>query len=220
MMVVIDGPAGSGKSSTAKAVADRLDMQYIDSGAIYRVVALLYIQSDFDENKFFEFFDEANISFHYENGIFHVYLNGEEVTVTIRSAEVTDNVSKVASMPEVRSKVTGFLRESVRKGDYISDGRDLGTVVYPDADLKIFMVADLEKRALRRWKELKDSHQPIDLDKIRKNLKSRDQIDSNRNTAPLKKAKDAVEIDTSDLSFDEQVDMIISHIKSVTNAGV
>lgn len=219
-MIVIDGPAGSGKSSTAKAIADRLDMQYIDSGAIYRVMTLLYIQSEFDENKFFELFDTVDFSFHYKDGVFHVYLNGKEVTDMIRSREVSDNVSKVASIPAVREKVTRFLREAVKKGDYISDGRDLGTVVYPKADLKIFMIADLEKRARRRWKEMNESNQATDIESIKENLRSRDQIDSARNAAPLKKAKDAIEIDTSNLNFEEQVEHIISYINNMSNARI
>jgi len=221
-MIVIDGPAGSGKSSTAKAIANELDMQYIDSGAIYRVVTLLYIQSEFDENKFFELFDAVDFSFHYEHGFFHVYLDGKEVTDEIRSQKVSDNVSKVAALPRVRSKVTDFLREAVKDGDYISDGRDLGTVVYPNADLKIYMVADLDERARRRWQELKDNRPTaeVNLDDIKENLAKRDQIDSGRSTAPLKKANDAIEIDTSKLSFEEQVDLIISHIKKLSGAHI
>lgn len=220
MMIVIDGPAGSGKSSTAKAIADKLGMQYIDSGAIYRVVTMLYIQSGFDENKFFDSFNTVEISFHYEHGIFHVYINEKEVTDDIRSQEVTAEVSEVAAMPKVRTKVTHFLRRAVRNGDYISDGRDLGTVVYPDADLKIFLIADLDERAKRRWQELQNNHKAVDLKQIKENLRERDRIDSGRKTAPLKKAEDAIEIDTSHLSFNEQVDKIISYIKSLSNANV
>lgn len=215
MIVVIDGPAGSGKSSTAKAVADKLDMQYIDSGAIYRVVSLLYIQSSRNQNKFFELLKSANISFHYEKGLFRVFLNDNEVTKDIRTPETSGMVSTVAAMPEVREIVTDYLREVVKDGSYISDGRDLGTVVYPDADLKIYMVADLDKRAERRFEELKTGNINVDFGSVRENLKKRDEIDSGRSTAPLKKAKNAIEIDTSELNFDEQVDLIIEHVNKI-----
>ena len=215
MIIVIDGPAGSGKSSTAKAVADNLKMQYIDSGAIYRVVSLLYIRSSQDQNKFFELLKRANISFHYEEGLFRVFLNESEVTQDIRTPETSAMVSTVAAMPEVRKIVTDYLREVVKDGDYISDGRDLGTVVYPQADLKIYMVADLDARAKRRFVELKAGNIDVNLEAVKENLLKRDEIDSGRSTAPLKKAEGAIEIDTSELNFDEQVDLIIEHIKKI-----
>lgn len=215
MIIVIDGPAGSGKSSTAKAVADKLELQYIDSGAIYRVVTLLYIQSDFNQNKFFELFRTADIAFHYEKNVFHVFLNGEEVSEAIRTRDVTSHVSEVAAMPEVRSEVTAYLRKCVKNGKYIADGRDLGTVVYPDAELKIFMNASLEERAMRRYQELLAKNMNTDLDVVKSSLQKRDSIDSGRDVAPLKKADDAIVVDTSKMSFDEQVDLIISYIQDI-----
>lgn len=212
MIIVIDGPAGSGKSSTAKAVAQQTGLTYIDSGALYRAVSLLYIRCGQDKKLFFDELITSKLRFDYTNGKFSISLNDENVSEIIRSLEVSSNVSIIAAMPKVREFVNLYLRSEIEKGSFIADGRDLSTVVFPDAALKIFMVASIEARAQRRFKELKELGQAADFLEIQKNLAERDHIDSTREEAPLKKHKDAIELDTSNLTFDEQVNAIVDLI--------
>lgn len=210
MVIVIDGPAASGKSSTAKVIAGKLGLIYIDSGAIYRIATMLYNSSS-SEEEFFENFDRAQIQFDYKDGKTTVFVDGKDVSQQIRTREVDENVSHVATNPRVRNVVNAFLRNYTRNGSFIGDGRDLGTEVFPEADVKIFMVASLKARALRRFKEQPDG---ATLQEIEDNLAQRDEIDSNRSIAPLKKASDATVVDTSECSFDEQVSKIIDVIKA------
>lgn len=213
MIIVIDGPAGSGKSSTARAVASKAGLHYLDSGAFYRAVTLIYLKENSDVGLFFDSLKKIDLSIRFENGVFRVFLDGEEVTDKIRNPEVSGKVSEVASMPEARDFVNKHLREFVKKGKFIADGRDLGTVVFPDADYKFFMVADISERAKRRFNEMRESNLEADFDEIIKNLRDRDQMDSNRAVAPLRKADDAIEIDTSKLEFEDQVKLIIDRIE-------
>lgn len=215
MIVVIDGPAGSGKSSTAKAVAEKLQIQYLDSGALYRVATLIFLESGKDLNLFLEQLKENKISFHFKEKIFHVFLNGMDVTESIRKMKVSENVSEVASMPEVRAHINDLMRKVVSQHTYIADGRDLGTAVFPDADLKFYMIADLETRAQRRQQEMETGGISASYDEIKQNIAQRDEMDINRKADPLKKAGDAIEIDTSILSFDEQVDKICKQIQKI-----
>lgn len=211
MIVVIDGPAGSGKSSTAKAVAEKLDIQYLDSGALYRAATLIYNQSNRDRKKFFDTLNEVNISFNYSDAFFNVYVNGDDVSTAIRSQDVNNSVSTVAAMPDVRAFINELMHEAVLRNHYIADGRDLGTAVFPNAQLKFFMIADLEVRAQRRLKEMGDTE--VTLQQVQENIASRDNIDSNRDSDPLKKAADAIEIDTTSYSFEEQVAFICEQIR-------
>lgn len=210
MIVVIDGPAGSGKSSTARAVAGQLKIQYLDSGALYRAATLVFLNADCNRDLFFERLKETKISFIFKEGIFEVFVDGTEVTQSIREMRVSENVSEVAAMPSVRAYVNTLMNEAVKSDIYIADGRDLGTAVFPDAALKFFMVADLETRAKRRLKELNDD---FSLQDVMDNLASRDNKDSSREADPLKKADDAIEIDTGTFTFQEQVDHICGYIK-------
>jgi len=212
MMIVIDGPAGSGKSSTARAVANRTDFQYIDSGALYRAVTLIYLKHTDNRVAFFDAIDKADIKFSYSDKLFRVFLNDREVTRDIRKQQVAENVSKVASDPDVRERVNKLMRKKVLEGNFIADGRDLSTVVFPDADLKFYMDCDLETRAKRRYEELSKDGHDVSFDEIRRNLEKRDHLDSSRSHAPLKKSEDAIVIDTSNLSFREQVDIILNYI--------
>ena len=214
MMIVIDGPAGSGKSSTAKAIAERADIQYIDSGALYRAVTLIFLKHADNKAAFFDAFDKTDISFKYIDKLFRVFLDDREVTREIRSQKVADNVSKVASDPEIRKRVNALMRSKVKKGNFIADGRDLSTVVFPDADLKFFMECDLDTRTKRRYEELTRDNHDVSFDEIRRNLQKRDRMDSSRTHAPLKKSPDAIVIDTSNLTFREQVDIILNYIKN------
>ncbi|MDZ7681698.1 MAG: (d)CMP kinase [Fodinibius sp.] len=213
MIIVIDGPAGSGKSSTARAVADKLNIEYIDSGALYRTATLIFLEAKQDRQEFFRLLEEKTISFYYQDQYFHVEIDGESVTDEIRTPQVAEHVSEVASMPRVRAFVNDLMRNVVLEGEYIAEGRDLGTAVFPDADLKFYMSADLTERARRRFKERKDGNPKLTLQEVKENIAQRDQKDSKRETDPLKKADDAKEIDTTDLTFDEQVNQICLEAK-------
>jgi len=215
MIIVIDGPAGSGKSSTAKAIANKLDIQYLDSGAIYRAITLIWLEQDKpSDEKFFESLSEYEIQFDFTDSTFFVNINGHNVTDRIRSEEVSNNVSEIAAKKNIRGYVNSLMRETVKKdGIFIADGRDLGTAVFPDAALKFYMDASVEERARRRFNELNHTNGNISEADIKKNIMQRDKKDSTRSADPLKKADDAVYIDTSELTFDEQVNKISSVIK-------
>jgi len=213
MIFVIDGPAGSGKSTTARAVADTLNIQYLDSGALYRAVTLLYIESGLDGKAFFEMLSRTTIDVVYDDGIFHVKIDGNEVTENLRSREVMNQVSEIASKPEIRRYVNRLLRELAHNDDIIAEGRDLGTVVFPDADLKFFMLASADERARRRHNELKSKGHDISIEEVKENILERDRKDSQREHDPLKKAEDAIEIDTTDMTFEQQVKQICSLIE-------
>jgi cytidylate kinase len=215
MIVVIDGPAGSGKSSTAKAIAEQLQIQFLDSGALYRVATLVYLESLDNGTSFFDRLKESDISFYFKNKNFHSFLNGEEVSDEIREMKVSNAVSKVASDPMVRSHINKLMRAEVETGVYIADGRDLGTAVFPDAELKFFMVADLHERAKRRLAEMEAQGLNASLEEIKSNLESRDNADSSRASDPLKQADDAILINTSELSFEEQVSQIAERVRQI-----
>jgi cytidylate kinase len=215
MIVVIDGPAGSGKSSTAKAIAEQLQIQFLDSGALYRVATLVYLESLDNGTSFFDRLKESDISFYFKNKNFHSFLNGEEVSDEIREMKVSNAVSKVASDPMVRSHINKLMRAEVETGVYIADGRDLGTAVFPDAELKFFMVADLHERAKRRLAEMEAQGLDASLEEIKSNLEARDNADSSRASDPLKQADDAILINTSELSFEEQVSQIAERVRQI-----
>lgn len=219
MIVTIDGPAGSGKSSTAKKVAAELGWLYLDSGALYRTYTLLYLMGGQDAKLLIQHLDAHKITLHIDGRDTEPLLNGERVGDEIRTSAVSDNVSTVAALPQVRDKVNEEMRRIVKKHHFIADGRDLGSVVFPDAALKFFMLADLDERARRRAKELKEKNMPADLDSIKKNLSERDKQDSARKIAPLIKPDDAIEIDTTGLDFSEQVEHICDAIRSSLNVS-
>lgn len=215
MITVIDGPAGSGKSSTARAVADRLEIEYLDSGALYRAITLLYLQAHRNETAFFQLLQQKEISFCYRDRQFHIEIDGRPVTDRIRTPRVAEHVSKVAAMRDVRAFVNRLMREAVADGVYIAEGRDLGTAVFPDADLKFYMSADIEQRARRRYEERKPDNPDLTFEEVKQNIEQRDRKDSRRKTDPLKKAEDAIAIDTTNLSFEQQVDQICLHITNL-----
>jgi len=220
MIVVIDGPAGSGKSSTARAVADKLHIEYLDSGALYRAVTLIYLEARKDRDEFFRLLNEKEIGFRYENRQFHVKIDGRSITEQIRTPRVAEHVSEVAAMPRVRAFVNNLMRDAVSNGVYIAEGRDLGTAVFPNADLKFYMSADLEERARRRFDERKDGNPGLTLEDVKNNIVERDRKDSQRETDPLKKADDAIEIDTTNLTFEQQVNQICLKVKQRINTEV
>jgi cytidylate kinase len=213
MMVVIDGPAGSGKSSTAKAVAQRTGFHFLDSGAFYRTVTLVYLDSGGSNEMFFDALKTVDVEVRFENETFRVFLNGTDVTSDIRQARVSANVSTVAAMPEARSWVNERLRDFVKTGDFIADGRDLGTAVFPQADLKFFFTADPSERARRRVAEMELAGMKADFNEVLANILERDRIDSSRQIAPLLQAEDAEVLDTGKMTLDEQVNHIIARIR-------
>ncbi len=218
IVIAIDGNSGCGKSTTAIALAQKLKYIYIDTGAMYRAVTLFFIKHKIDLKNDQEVelaLKQIDISFKYniETGKNETFLNGRNVEDKIRQMEVSNLVSPVSVISSVRRKLVEQQRRLGKGKGVIMDGRDIGTVVFPDAELKIFMTADLNIRAQRRLKELLEQHTEVELAEVIENLENRDRIDSSRADSPLKKADDAHLVDTGNLTFDEQVDIILSLIK-------
>ena len=221
IVIAIDGYSGCGKSSTAKEVAKRLGFTYIDSGAMYRAAALHFLNenlSPLDSEDVFEGLKSLRISFEFNpvSQLQETYLNGVNVEKEIRSMRVAERVSEVATVKEVRVALVAQQQELGRKKGVVMDGRDIGSVVFPEAELKLFMTADVETRARRRQLELLEKGEKASLEEIKLNLETRDQVDSSRSESPLIKVPDAVEIDTSNLTFSQQVDQIIDLVHNVT----
>ncbi len=217
-VVAIDGGAGSGKSTTAKAVAKRLNFFYLDTGAMYRAATLKYLQStrcanavDMDVVK--KIIDDTTIDLRQEMSELSVYLDEKDVTLAIRSLAVSDSVSQISAIPEVREWMVGRQREVAQGKNVVCEGRDIGTVVFPDAQVKIYMHADLKVRAQRRKKELAEKNIEVDFNEVVQNLKFRDTYDSNRKHSPLKKAMDAVVIDTTHLTIEQEVELVEQIVK-------
>ena len=208
--VAIDGPAGSGKSSISKIIAERLEFNHLDTGAMYRAITLeaLNRKIDLNDENSFEFIDEIDIS--YKDG--KMYLNGQDVSKEIRSEIVTNNVSLVSKYKLVRDKMLPLQRKIASEGKVLLDGRDIGYKVLPDAHLKIFLTASIEERAKRRYLENKNSNMDVDLEQLQQEIIRRDYLDSNREHAPLKKADDAIVLDTTNISMEEVCDIIIKLI--------
>ena len=217
MNIAIDGPAGAGKSTIAKLVAKKLDYIYVDTGAMYRAIAYYLLNNGIDVEDsavLSEAVKSIQISIQYENGMQQVYLNGENVTAHLRT-EVVGNMASVSSAkPEVRAALLELQRELARNNNVVMDGRDIGTNVLPDAQVKIYLTASSRERATRRYKELLEKGENADLDKIEADIIDRDNRDMNREIAPLKQAEDAVYIDSSDMSIEEVVDNIISCVNA------
>ncbi|PIY08294.1 MAG: cytidylate kinase [Flexibacter sp. CG_4_10_14_3_um_filter_32_15] len=222
IIIAIDGYSGCGKSSTAKSVAARLGYAYIDTGAMYRAVTLYFYRHRVEHTDkeqvrkaltsiLLEFkFDEATKSS-------HIYLNGENIESLIRQMHISERVSQVSTIAEVRHFLVAQQRQMGTKKGIVMDGRDIGTVVFPNAELKIFMTAQVATRALRRQKELENLGQHVVLSEIITNLEKRDLIDSTREESPLRKANDAIEIDTTNLEFEEQVERVLELMKVENN---
>lgn len=218
IIVAIDGPAGAGKSSTAKEVAFQLGFVYIDTGAMYRAVTLEVIRSNVDvsnENQVTLIAKKSNIQFRWINKYLHTFLNNEDVSDEIRSSEVADLVSPVSAIPGVRDVMVKCQRDMAKRDNIVMEGRDIGTNVFPSADFKFYLDADIDVRAKRRISDYKKIGQELTLEEIKKEIKIRDKIDSSRRYSPLKKAYNAIIIDTTNLSFKEQVEMIVNRVKKV-----
>ena len=218
LIIAIDGPAGSGKSTSAKLIAKKLGYVYIDTGAMYRAITYLALENEAikDETRIIELARNCKIDLNYEDGEVIVLLDGRNVSKEIRSAEVNSHVSDVSKISDVRKVLVEKQREMGAKGNgVVMEGRDIGTVVFPNADLKIFLTASLDIRANRRTKEYNENGSKVFVDDIKSNLSNRDKIDSSRNDSPLTKASDAVEVDTTNVTIDEQVDLILEEAKKV-----
>ena len=212
--VAIDGPAGAGKSTIAKAIAAKMGYVYVDTGAMYRAMALYFLRAGIasnDEEKISSVVDDISVSIKYEDGAQHVILNGEDVTGLIRTEEVGNMASASSVYAPVRSKLVALQQELAKTTDVIMDGRDIGTVVLPNADVKIFLTASVECRAKRRFDELVAKGMEADFDKIAKDIEERDYRDSHREISPLKQAEDAILVDSSDMTIDEVVNTIIGY---------
>ena len=216
--IAIDGPAGAGKSTIAKKLAKELGFVYVDTGAMYRAFAYYFITNNIgaeDEEAIAEACPNVTISITYEDGVQNVWLNGENVSGVIRNEEVGKMASATSVYPVVRTKLVELQQELAKTTDVIMDGRDIGTVVLPNADVKIYMTASSAVRAKRRFDELVAKGVECDLDEIEKDIIERDYRDMNRETSPLKKADDAYELDTSDLDINGVVNAMKEIIEKV-----
>jgi len=207
-VIAIDGPAGSGKSTVARIVADRMNMIYLDTGAMYRAVTYYLIRIGFFESKSSDICSILN-SLKLEFNDSKILLNGKDISEEIRSPRIDAEVSDIAKRKEVRAFLTEMQRKIAKRGNVVIEGRDIGTVVIPEAPLKVFLTASVKERARRRYLQLRSKGIETDIKKIEKEIRKRDEIDSTRKLAPLVKPRNAVEIDTTNLSVEEVVNMII-----------
>lgn len=213
IVIAIDGPAAAGKSTTAKLVAEKLNYLHIDTGAMYRALTYKILRDGIDpenEAAVVEALKDSKVDLKKEKNEIKVFLDDEDVSKYLRSAEVTNAVSAVSSYKQVRDMMVELQRRISSEGGVVLEGRDIGTVVIPDADLKIFMIAGIETRAKRRQKELAEKGLMIDYNKIVNEIIERDNKDSKRKESPLRKADDAIVLDTSNLSIEEQVNFIVN----------
>lgn len=214
--IAIDGPAGAGKSTIAQIVAKDLDFIYVDTGAMYRTLALACFRDGIDttdENAVVAKCESVKVTLGYEDGVQKVYLNGEDVSDEIRREEIGNLTSAIAVYPGVRKILVALQQDLASKNNVVMDGRDIGTAVLPNADLKVYLTASVECRAKRRYDQLLENGQTGDLAEIEKDIEDRDYRDMNRDVSPLKQADDAVLVDSSDMTIDETVQKIISLTK-------
>ena len=215
--IAIDGPSGAGKSTLAKQLAEKLGFLYVDTGAIYRTVGLQAFRTGTnpeDGAGVIALLKDLNIHLAYgTDGLQHMYLNGEDVTEEIRRHEISAYASNVSAIPEVRAFLLEQQRSLARSHDVVMDGRDIGTVVLPEADVKIFLTAAPEARARRRWLELKQRGQETAFDTVLRDVLERDERDINRATAPLRQAEDAVLADTTDMDLEQSLTLLINIAK-------
>ena len=219
LVIAIDGFSSTGKSSISKVVADTLGLIHIDTGAMYRAITLFGLRNfknekqEIDLSKLLQNLNEISLEFRENSGKLEIYLNGENVSKEIRATEVSDNVSFIAKQPEVRERLVVLQRDIAEKQGVIMDGRDIGTVVLPNADYKFFLTASADERARRRFLELQSLGIETTIEEVKQNLIERDRIDSEREISPLKQAENAILIDNTNLNKEETIDLILSYIK-------
>lgn len=214
--VAIDGPAGAGKSTIAKLVAKKKGYIYVDTGAMYRALSVYFLEKGIKASetaKITEACKDAEVKLSYKDGIQQVILNGKNVTDRLRSEEVGNMASATSAIPEVRKALLFLQKNLAEKEDVVMDGRDIGTAILPNADVKIYLTASVDTRAKRRYKELKEKQISCELEKIKQDIAKRDEQDMNRKIAPLRQAEDAVLIDSSDMTIEEVVEKICSLCK-------
>lgn len=221
IIIAIDGYSSTGKSTIAKMLAERLGYIYVDTGAMYRAISLFakrkgWIDEDhFDKEMMIRGLENAHLEFVFNEraGFAEMYLNGENVEQDIRSMDISNLVSRVAAVPEVRQKLVAYQKEMGRKKGLVMDGRDIGTVVFPDAELKLFLTASPEIRARRRYKEMHEKNEKTTFEEVYENVVMRDRLDTSRKDSPLVMAADAIEVDNSELRKDEQFELILNIVK-------
>ncbi len=219
--IAIDGPGGAGKSTVARAVAKQLGFIYVDTGAIYRAIGLKFVRTgkSFTNENIISVLPGTELSLTHIDGEQHIIIDGEDVSSLIRTQEISSAASKVSAVSEVRAFLLDLQRDIARKNNVIMDGRDVGTVILPNAEVKIFLTANVEVRARRRHRELmaKGLETPDTFERVLKEVAERDKADSERATAPLKPAEDAVLVDTSDMDFEQSVQTVINIIRRKVN---
>ena len=223
LKIAVDGFSSCGKSTLAKSIARALDFIYIDSGAMYRAVTLFCLNHKIDvtdQKKVSSILNKINIHFEILNGENHTFLNGKDIENIIRKPLVSDYVSEIAIISPVRKMLVEQQRALSKDKGVVMDGRDIGTVVFPNAEVKLFLIADLETRAIRRYEEMKAKGLSTNLMDVSKNLQHRDFIDSTREDSPLKQAKDAVVIDNSYMTREEQLEKALEIIEEKTNINI
>jgi len=219
IIIAIDGYSACGKSTTAKAVAAALGYRYIDTGAMYRAVTLYVLDNHVsltNPREIIKALEQIHITFKVNSkNVTETYLNGLNVEKEIRKMRVSNNVSQVSTLKEIRTAMVDQQRRMGKERGIVMDGRDIGTVVFPNAELKLFMTADMMVRAIRRQQELLEKDQMVELDKVVENIRERDRIDTTRAESPLRQAEDAVVIDTTNITIDEQVDEAVRMALSI-----
>ena len=223
IIIAVDGYSSCGKSTFAKAIAARLGYIFIDTGAMYRAVTLYALEHGairsgmVDEEAVVKLLGQISITFRFnpQRGASDIYVNGDLVEGKIRTIEVSNCVSQVSAIPEVRHKLVAMQQEMGRRRGVVMDGRDIGTVVFPDAELKLFMTADPKVRAERRYKELREKGMPVSLEEIERNVRERDRADMSRAVSPLRQAKDAIVLDNSHMTVDEQMTWFLDRFAEV-----
>ncbi len=225
--IAIDGYSSTGKSTLAKQLAAHLGYIYVDTGAMYRAVTYFAMQNGYIDNDFFDVdtliqsLDSISVSFKFnpELGFAEVYLNGQNVESEIRTIAVSNFVSRIAEISEVRAKLVEQQKEMGKDKGIVMDGRDIGTVVFPDAELKIFMTASPQTRARRRFEELNQKGHRVTFEEVLKNVEDRDFIDTNRNDSPLMQADDAIELDNSNMTKEEQFERVVELVNNILRQG-
>ena len=215
MIIAIDGPAAAGKSTSAKLLAERLNFFYLDTGAMYRCIALSVIENKidiYDELSLKDFISSFNLEFKTVDGAPDFLVNGNSVTRKIRTTAISKKVSEISAIPAIREYMVSLQRSFAKNNNCVIEGRDIGTVVFPEAEIKFFIIASVEVRAQRRKLELQNIGETISLKELRRDIKARDKHDSERSHSPLKKAINAIQIDTTEMNIDEQVKCMIKNV--------
>ncbi len=216
-LIAIDGPAGAGKSTVAKMIAGKLGYVYLDTGAMYRAVTTLALEKGIaeDVDTVIELAKSIELKLAFENGVTKVFVDGEEITDKIRTPKVNAKVSDISRIPEVRLEMVRIQKKMGEEGNLISEGRDTTTVVFPNADLKIFLTASIDERAKRRFLEYKQKDVDTTLEDVKESIENRDHIDSTRKVSPLKVADDAIEIDSTNMKIEEEIDLILTELNKL-----